>query len=59
MKVRKGKTLNCKICGDEVSNVGEEATAVTCWRCVSASLRGIIIDDDKEDYITNKTEDDE
>jgi hypothetical protein len=59
MKGRVGKTLNCKICGDEVHNVGSEATAVTCWRCVSASLRGTIVEDDKEDIINDKNEDDE
>lgn len=50
------KTLNCKVCGDEVQNVGAEATAVTCWRCVSASLRCTITDDDIK---TTKTEEDE
>lgn len=49
MKGRVSKTLNCKICGDEVYNVGSEAVSVTCWRCVSASARGTILEDDKED----------
>jgi ribosomal protein L34E len=55
MKRRANKTLNCKICGDEVHSVGSEATAVTCWRCVSDSLKGTIL----EDSITNKNEDNE
>jgi len=50
------KTLNCKICGDEVHNCGSEAIAVTCWRCVSASLRCTVTDDDIK---TTKNEDDE
>lgn len=49
-KVRKGKTLNCKICNAEVQNCGVDATAVTCWRCVQAMMRGIIQEsEDKED----------
>ncbi len=42
MKSNKGKTLNCKICNEEVHNVGVEAEKVTCWRCVQRSMRGIV-----------------
>jgi hypothetical protein len=53
------KTLNCRICGDEVHRVGSETTAVTCWRCVAASLKGTIVEDDNEDFISDKNEDHE
>lgn len=33
------KTLPCKICGDEVTNVGHDAVKVTCSTCVNYSLR--------------------
>ncbi len=63
MKGRISKTLNCKICGDEVRNVGSEAVAVTCWRCVSASVRGTILEDNEEDIeediVNDKNEDHE
>lgn len=39
-KVKQLKSLDCKVCGTEVKNVGETATAVTCWQCVAKSLRG-------------------
>lgn len=45
-KVRKNKSLNCKICNEEVKNVGEDATAVTCWKCVMNSMRGHIPSDE-------------
>jgi len=38
-KKRSGKSLDCKECGEEVKNVGEEATAVTCWKCVNKMMR--------------------
>jgi len=54
------KSLNCKICGEEVKNVGGDATAVTCWRCVSRGMRLDPIDDEDEtELITNKTQEDE
>jgi hypothetical protein len=46
MRKKEGKILNCRVCNDEVHNCGSEATAVTCWRCVSASLRVTITDDE-------------
>lgn len=53
-KVKKTKTLNCKICGEEVNNVGEDAEKVTCWKCVQAMMRGIIQDcDDTDDDVNN------
>lgn len=38
-KSRTRKSLNCKKCGEKVDNVGEEATAVTCWKCVNDMMR--------------------
>lgn len=39
MKGKKNtKTLNCKICGEEVKNVGSEAEKVTCWKCVNKMM---------------------
>ena len=37
-KVRKGKTMNCKICGEEVHNCGVDAEKVTCWKCVNKMM---------------------
>ncbi len=34
------KSLNCKLCDEIVTNVGHEATAVTCWKCVNRSVNG-------------------
>ena len=34
------KSLDCKLCGERVDNVGAEAVAVTCWKCVSRSMSG-------------------
>lgn len=50
-KTRKTKSLDCKLCGDEVKNVGEDTTAVTCWRCVNKMMSGEInkCNDDAED----------
>jgi len=43
MKVKKTKKqLECKVCGDLVNNVGSEATAVTCWKCVNKMVNGIV-----------------
>lgn len=36
---KSGKTLDCKLCHEPVDNVGAEATAVTCYKCVSKMLR--------------------
>ena len=33
------KDMSCKKCGDTVTNVGHDVVAVTCWKCVNASLR--------------------
>lgn len=35
---KKPITLNCRVCDEEVKNCGSDATAVTCWRCVTISL---------------------
>lgn len=32
------RTLDCRECGEEVKNVGEDATAVVCWKCVAKAL---------------------
>jgi uncharacterized paraquat-inducible protein A len=39
-KLKPSKTLKCKKCGILVENVGNDADAVTCWRCVSEMMRG-------------------
>lgn len=54
MKGKSTKSLNCKVCGEEVKNVGHEATKVTCSICVSKSMQtGVsIIDDTEEENIT-------
>ena len=51
MKVRKGKTLECKICGEEVHNCGTDAEKVTCWKCVNRMMTtGVdLLTDDEED----------
>lgn len=46
-KVRKSKSLNCKVCDEMVHNVGEQAEKVTCWKCVNRSMRGHISADEK------------
>jgi hypothetical protein len=40
MKARKSKSLDCKVCGEEVHNVGEDTVAVTCWKCVNKMMSG-------------------
>ena len=35
------KTLDCQHCGEGVHNVDLNATAVTCWRCVSRLCSGV------------------
>lgn len=44
-KKNPNKSLDCKLCGERVDNVGAEATAVTCWRCVSRSMGGYRTDE--------------
>lgn len=49
MKNTKTKTLDCKICGNEVKNVGHDAVKVTCYVCVNKSmLTGISLDEDMD-----------
>jgi hypothetical protein len=43
------KSLNCKICGEEVKNVGEDAEKVTCWKCVSKMMSTNVSLADEED----------
>jgi len=50
MKGKSTKSLDCKICGDEVSNVGHDTVKVTCSKCVSKSMQtGVSIIDDEEE----------
>jgi hypothetical protein len=50
MRGKSTKSLDCKICGEEVKNVGCDAEKVTCWKCVSKSLNGIVsLADEEED----------
>ena len=64
MRAQKLKTLNCKECGRQVQNVGEDAVAVICSKCVQESLRCCIkieeTDENKESFNNNlKTNDHE
>ena len=46
------KSIKCSECGEEVKNVGEDAVKVTCYSCVSKSMRNMpkhIDDDETED----------
>lgn len=52
-KLRKPKELPCKICGETVKNVGEQATHVTCWKCVNEIMKTKPIEDHIEKQITN------
>jgi len=54
MKGKSTKSLDCKICGEEVKNVGHDTVKVTCSKCVSKSMQtGVsIIDDEEEENIT-------
>ena len=47
------KSLNCKICGEEVKNVGEDAEKVTCWKCVNKSMQTVILPSEEEDDISD------
>jgi len=38
-KPGKTKTLPCRECGEKVENVGHDAVAVTCFKCVNESMR--------------------
>lgn len=55
----KPKSLSCKVCGDEVTNVGFEAVSVTCHTCVNNSLHRFneeheyLIENDVQDNIRN------
>lgn len=44
------KSLPCKVCDETVENVGYEATAVTCFKCVSDQLRGFPMIEDEKDW---------
>lgn len=56
MKVRKNKILECRICGEEVHNCGEDAVKVTCWKCVHKSMMTGVdhLDMEDEDEFTRK-----
>lgn len=54
MKGKSTKSLNCKICGEEVKNVGHDADKVTCSKCVCKSMQtGISIIDDEDAPFTS------
>lgn len=42
-KTKTFKQLACKLCGDIVPKVDADATAITCWQCVSKMLSGIVV----------------
>jgi formylmethanofuran dehydrogenase subunit E len=49
---RHTKSMDCHQCGEPVHNVSDEVVKVTCWRCVSLSMRGVppvIKEDEPED----------
>ena len=49
------KNLNCRYCGEEVKNVGDETVKVTCSTCVNKSLStGVEFLDDDYDESTNE-----
>ena len=48
-RTKNTKTLNCKICGEEVKNVGEDVVKVTCWKCVNKSMNTNVSLADEED----------
>ena len=49
------KTLKCKNCGRSVENVDNNATAVTCWRCVCKMINphSLILSDLSSQEIAN------
>ncbi|MFW9948505.1 MAG: hypothetical protein ACFFKA_00090 [Candidatus Thorarchaeota archaeon] len=60
MKRDKTKTLNCKECGNEVHNVGHDAVAVTCFRCVNKSMvlgHGLDLSHEDEKQLNEEIED--
>lgn len=54
-KTRTRKSLPCKKCGEKVDNLGEETTAVTCWKCVNKMMStNVNTCDDDDDVVENK-----
>jgi hypothetical protein len=54
MKKKKGKTMPCRHCSEDVHDVAEDAVAVTCWKCVIRNVNTVIDDDEViEDDIDN------
>ena len=43
------KSLDCRYCGEEVQNVGDDAVKVTCSSCVNKALATNITPIDDED----------
>jgi len=43
-------TLDCKVCGETVEHVGEDAVKVTCSLCVSKMMRENISFESEENY---------
>lgn len=51
---RNNKSLKCKECGEWVYNVGDNAVAVTCSKCVQRSLNVYnSFKEDKDNSINN------
>ena len=48
------KNLECKQCGKEVKNVGDDTIEVTCWRC---NMNNFNHDTELEKAKNNKTKD--
>jgi hypothetical protein len=43
------KSLNCKGCGEEVKNVGEDVVKVTCSSCVNKSMQTGILPSEEDE----------
>lgn len=52
-KIKPGKTLNCRDCGEPVPNVGHDADGVVCHACVSAQLSGLRVEKCEDDDENN------
>jgi hypothetical protein len=47
------KSLNCKVCGEEVRNVGEDAVKVTCSSCVNKLMQTGILPSEEDEISDN------
>jgi len=48
-KNKNTKDLKCKVCGDLVKGVGDDAIEVTCWKCTLKTLNTEISDSNTEE----------